>query len=152
MLLNVPELCTTDWWWKAGVINYNCFRIFTNDCKTIHILNAHYLVLGKKYEHSRLTKRKYMLPWQLWSPYQWPRCEPTASNQLMVWSLKGTGGKTQTWWPSTSSCFISSRLDHVFPLGTDNSGRENKAYHAAEHFLAFIRFYSKLIHNHPPIL
>ena len=43
----------------------------------------------------------------------------------MVWSLKGTGGKTQTWWLSTSSCFISSRLDHVFPLGTDNSGRES---------------------------
>ena len=45
MLLNVPEQRTTDWWWQAGLSNQNCFRVFSNYCKTIYILSAHYLVL-----------------------------------------------------------------------------------------------------------
>ena len=64
MLLNVPEQRTTDWW-QAGLSNQNCFRVFSNYCKTIYILSAHYLVLGKLYEHSHLTNPKYMLPWQI---------------------------------------------------------------------------------------
>ena len=140
MLLNVPEQRTTDWWWQAGLSNQNCFRVFSNYCKTIHILSAHYLVLGKLYEHSHLTNPKYMLPWQLCTPYKCTRCEQKASKQLMAWTPKDTGGKSQTWWPSTASFFISSRPDHIFPLGPSNSGRVSEADGTAKHFLAFIQF------------
>ena len=140
MPLNVPEQRTTDWWWQAGLSNQNCFRIFSNYCKTIYILSAHYLVLGKLYEHSHLTKPKYMLPWQLCTPYKYTRFEPTASKQLMAWNPKDTSGKSQTWWPSTASSFFSSRLDHIFPLDPSNSGRVSEADGTAKHFLASIQF------------
>lgn len=107
MLLNVPEQRTTDWWWQAGLSNQNCFRVFSNYCKTIYILSAHYLVLGKLYEHSHLTNPKYMLPWQLCTPYKCTRCEPTASKQLMAWNPKDKGGKSQTWWSSNASFSLS---------------------------------------------
>lgn len=140
MLLNVPEQRTTDWWWQAGLSNQNCFRVFSNYCKTIYILSAHYLVLGKLYEHSHFANPKYMLPWQLCTPYKCTRCEPTASKQLMAWNPKDTGGKSQTWWSSNASFFISSRLHHIFPLGPSNSGRVSEADGTAKHFLAFIQF------------
>lgn len=88
MLLNVPEQRTTDWWWQAGLSNQNCFRVFSNYCKTIYILSAHYLVLGKLYEHSHLTNPKYMLPWQLCTPYKCTRCEPRPASSWWRGTLR----------------------------------------------------------------